>query len=173
VDFVSFEDGKLMLDIDFYFERSRSTDSSLERSYVTFELDKSLFGGEEIKEVVLNFNLAFFDVCISNIENGKSRTTNFGWSGRGYIFDSIIGKRAAWSDRIDSTLTFGYTFEIIETELIGYEDDIYYKTITVPTGEKRVIKYNSELGICVEGNRSLQLTDKQNEYFKLLVSSLN
>jgi hypothetical protein len=87
-----------------------------------------------------------------------------------YKLHAILGQKAAWNSSVDPTIEFDYTVEIVNTNQIG--EDVYSPTYEL-TDEKRVIKYNSELGICVEGNRSLQLTDSENEYFKSIVSQVN
>lgn len=172
IDYISFENGKLTIDINFFAYANR--DDGMNQSYIVIELDKSILGDDKIESLDINFNCAFINLKITNNETNETKEEEFrgGWR-EDYIFDSIIGQNASWSDRIDGSIEFDYTIEIIETELIGYEDEYMYTPLFKPTDEKRVIKYNSELGICVEGNRSLQLTDSENEYFKSIVSQVN
>jgi hypothetical protein len=169
VSFLSFENGKLSLEIK--YATMLNTDDGIPTCYMIIELDKAVVNGD-ITEIETSYGFQTFNLFVTNHKTDNSQMLLPHWWGmrEEYKLHAILGQKAAWSSSVDPTIEFDYTVEIVNTNQIG--EDVYSPTYEL-TDEKRVIKYNSELGICVEGNRSLQLTDSENEYFKSIVSQVN
>jgi hypothetical protein len=169
VSFLSFENGKLSLEIK-YATRLNS-DDGIPTCHMIIELDKAVVNGD-ITEIETSYGFQTFNLFVTNHKTDNSQMLLPHWWGmrEEYKLHAILGQKAAWNSSVDPTIEFDYTVEIVNTNQIG--EDVYSPTYEL-TDEKRVIKYNSELGICVEGNRSLQLTDSENEYFKSIVSQVN
>ena len=169
VSFLSFENGKLSLEIK--YATMLNTDDGIPTCYMIIELDKSVVNGD-ITEIETSYGFQTFNLFVTNHKTDNSQMLLPHWWGmrEEYKLHAILGQKAAWNSSVDPTIEFDYTVEIVNTNQIG--EDVYSPTYEL-TDEKRVIKYNSELGICVENGRSLQLTDSENEYFKSIVSQVN
>lgn len=169
VSFLSFENGKLSLEIK--YSTAIDTDEGIPMCYMIIELDKAVVNGD-ITEIETSYGFQTFNLFVTNHKTDNSQMLLPHWWGmrEEYKLHAILGQKAAWNSSVDPTIEFDYTVEIVNTNQIG--DNAYNPTYEL-TDEKRVIKYNSELGICVENGRSLQLTDSENEYFKSIVSQVN
>ena len=169
VSFLSFENGKLSLEIK--YATMLNTDDGIPTCYMIIELDKAVVNGD-ITEIETSYGFQTFNLFVTNHKTDNSQMLLPHWWGmrEEYKLHAILGQKAAWNSSVDPSTEFDYTVEIVNTNQIG--DNAYNPTYEL-TDEKRVIKYNSELGICVENGRSLQLTDSENEYFKSIVSQVN
>ena len=170
VSFLSYENGKLSLEIE--YATTLDTDDGIPSCYMIIEFDKAVVNGD-ITEIETSYVFQTFNLFVTNHKTDSSQMLLPHWWGmrEEYKLHALLGQKATWEDSVDQTIEFNYTIEIINTNhQIG--DNTYDPSYEL-TDEKRVIKYNSELGICVENGKSLQLTDEQNEYFKSIVSQVN
>ena len=108
-----------------------------------------------------------FDFNITRNSDGeKIEETSF-WNEKVTACERMFFKVRDWSAWMPEC-EFDYTIEIIEKVIVGYGDEEHYAMpIYEFTGEKRTLLYNSELGVCVEDDRSLTL----NEEDKALINS--
>lgn len=170
--FADVSDGKLLLDLD--ITHYNCTDDSENKSVLVLELDKTQLKVEQSFDVSIEFNQSFFDFIIKG--QGEEKDKNiigfFLDDGYAYRLDAILGDNSAWKDEIPEADDSYITIEIAETKCIGYptENQEYHGIgLYEPTGESRTIKYNSELGIIIEGDRSLQLSHEENAYMQSLI----
>lgn len=166
----SFEEGKLIFDIE--YTAYNNTDDGYVDSFVMIELDKEAIDGVNIVSVEMNFSYAFFDLKLTKGEGAeKIEKAVFAPTFNYYRLESVVDENANWTDMTEEVQS-DHTIEIIELSLKGYGDENAYDVVFEPTGEKRVIQYNSELGICVEGERALVLSDKDREYINDFIKEM-
>lgn len=170
--FADVSDGELLLDLD--ITHYNCTDDSVNWSVLVLELDKTQLTADQSFDVSIEFNQSFFDFIIKG--QGEEKDKNiigfFLDDGYAYRLDAILGDNSAWKDEIPEADDSYITIEIAETKCIGYptENQEYHGIgLYEPTGESRTIKYNSELGIIIEGDRSLQLSHEENAYMQSLI----
>ncbi|MBP3314792.1 MAG: PT domain-containing protein [Clostridia bacterium] len=158
------EEGKLTLSI--CVTKYYSTNDSEAGGCAVIELDKASISGD-ITEVNIEYCNKNFDFNITrNFDGGKIEETSF-WNEKVTACERTFFKARDWSAQVPEC-EFDYTIEIIEKLIVGNDDKEHYAMpIYEFTGEKRTILYNSELGVCVEGDRSLTL----NEEDKALINS--
>lgn len=170
--FADVSDGELLLDLD--ITHYNCTDDSENKSVLVLELDKTQLKVEQSFDVSIEFKQSFFDFIIKGQgeEEDKNIIGFFLDDGYAYRLDAILGDNSAWKDEIPEADDSYITIEIAETKCIGYptENQEYHGIgLYEPTGESRTIKYNSELGIIIEGDRFLQLSHEENAYMQSLI----
>lgn len=170
--FADVSDGELLLDLD--ITHYNCTDDSVNWSVLVLELDKAQFKADQSFDVSIEFNQSFFDFIIKGQgeEEDKNIIGFFLDDGYAYRLDAILSDNSAWENKTVEADDSYVTIEIVETKCIGYptENQEYHGVgLYEPTGESRNIKYNSELGIIIEGDRSLQLSHEENAYMQSLI----
>jgi hypothetical protein len=158
------KDGELTLSIS--VTKHHSNDDSDAGGCAVFELAKASISGD-ITEVNMEYCNKVFDFHITrNTDDKKIEKTSF-WNETVTACERMFFKVRDWSAWMPEC-EFDYTIEIIEKVIVGYGDEEHYAMpIYEFTGEKRTLLYNSELGVCVEDDRSLTL----NEEDKALINS--
>jgi hypothetical protein len=143
-----------------------SSDDGLREGCVVLELDKASLKGD-ITAVNTKYTGKLFDLHFTRNSDGeKIEETSF-WNEKVTACERMFFKVRDWSAWMPEC-EFDYTIEIIEKVIVGYGDEEHYAMpIYEFTGEKRTLLYNSELGVCVEDDRSLTL----NEEDKALINS--
>jgi hypothetical protein len=158
------KDGELTLSIS--VTKHHSNDDSDAGGCAVFELAKDSISGD-ITTVNMEYCNKVFDFHITrNTDDKKIEKTSF-WNETVTACERMFFKVRDWSAWMPEC-EFDYTIEIIEKVIVGYGDEEHYAMpIYEFTGEKRTLLYNSELGVCVEDDRSLTL----NEEDKALINS--